>query len=199
MSKGWTNGKRKIFFYKVIYNEMTFSDMLQSDIKTKFFCNTDQCNIYHTGRNFFITITSLGILTESTFHGNRFLDDHIVNTLSVRFDSGKCSAKSVGAAWTCCKAGDTGFCGHIKARIHRVNSVNSPELRSDRGICFIVIGTSISGAVSIETNMAVRLHKSRSYVKPGRIDHLFKAAIDLRCDFYNFTGINKNISQNRFF
>ena len=42
MSKGWTNGKRKIFFYKLIYNEMTFSDMLQSDIKTKFFCNTDR-------------------------------------------------------------------------------------------------------------------------------------------------------------
>ena len=35
-------GGSKVFFYKLIYNEMTFSDMLQSDIKTKLFCDTDR-------------------------------------------------------------------------------------------------------------------------------------------------------------
>ena len=125
----------------------------------------------HAGRIAFIFIAALGVFAKGAFHGNGFLDDHVVHTLAHRLDGGKGTAQHISAARPGAHAGNSCFPCMGKGGIARVDAVNGAQLRGPDVIHLVVVVAFVPDAITIQADMGVRIHKTGENIQPGSIQH----------------------------
>ena len=138
-------------------------------------------------------VKSLWILTEGTLHGNRVFHYHIIHTSSGGLNCKKCSTKNIGASWASSYAGHTAHSCHIDRRIHGVKAVNAAKLWGTGITSLIIILSLKTDSITIQSQMAVGIYKSRINVSSGRIHHFCSICFQMLSNGCDFSILYQNI------
>ena len=131
----------------------------------------DDCSRGHTGAVALVSVASLRILAESTLHGNRILDDGIIDTAACRLDSDPGAADGIGAALTCRNRRYTAQSRMLNAWIKRIIAVDRSQLRRADIVHFIVVSAFETDTVAVQSEMGMCINETRIDIKSGCIEN----------------------------
>ena len=118
-----------------------------------------------------LVVDALGVLTQGELHGDRGAQDHLVHPAAVGLEGGELPGDGVGAAGTGENGGHAPLPGLLKVSVQGVHRVDGPQVRgAGVGGLVAVVGLKAQ-AVAKHTQVAVRVHKTRDNVAPGRVNH----------------------------
>ena len=118
----------------------------------------------------FLTVTALRILSKCTLHGYRFSDQHLFDPTTDRFDGSKCTAEYIRTSRPCTHTSNSGLTRHLKRRIKWIDPINRTQLTGDDIPHFIIVLSLITDAIPIQTNMRMRLDKTRKNIQATCVD-----------------------------
>ena len=124
----------------------------------------------HAGRIALVPVAALRILTESALHGDRILNDHIVDAFTDRLDSDPGPADRIRAALSCRYRRHAGKRRHTDRRIQRIETVDRAQLRGAHIVILVIVSAFKTDSVTVQSQMAMCFYKTGIYVLTGGID-----------------------------
>ena len=159
----------------------------------------EKCRSCHPGGIPLILVTVLGVLPERTLHCHRIFHYHFINPFTRSLHCRKGSPQYIRTARTGSYASYSCFSCMLEAWVKGIDSVDRAKLRRHQIVEFTVIPSLITDSVTVQTGVAVCLHKPRIHLQALRVDHFCPLRnFQIRTDSANFSILDQDISFDGF-